>query len=255
MPWTTVVTSDIGGREEQQDRHVVLADNSGRSQLLVVADGAGGHTAGALAAQTAIDCIAAQVGELWSSDDPENFLNNLILECNEQVLTVGDGEMACSTLVLAFIRDDQVFWGHVGDSRFYLLRQGEVAVQSRDHSLVELQKQNHPDASVTPSSNQLYMCLGAEKNIDPAIDSGIVRDGDTLLLCSDGFWGQLEDTDFLTNLASSLLAVEKLQKWVDKAKTTKAERSDNITAIAAQYSEKNSPFRNFLSSLTGFIRR
>lgn len=241
MSWITAANSHIGSREEQQDRYLVAHSDDGSSHLLVIADGAGGHKTGALAAQTAIDCVSQNLPSLWSSKEPEIFLKQLILLCNKRVLTVGGNEMACTTLVIGLIKGDEIFWGHVGDSRFYLIRNQEVVVKTTDHSVVELQRQQaaeNAEAVSNASSSELYMCLGALENIIPEVSSSLAREGDTLLLCSDGLWGQLDMQPLIAELSGQALTSETLSVWSERANTSKLETSDNITLVAARFMNK-----------------
>jgi serine/threonine protein phosphatase PrpC len=257
MPWTTIANSDIGDREEQQDRYLVEHSDDGCNHLLVVADGAGGHKAGALAAQTAIDCIRANLEFLWPNPDPESFLEKLISECNERVLAVGDGELACSTLVLVFMRGDEIFWGHVGDSRFYLTRGGEEAIKTIDHSVIELQRQQATKSADIPvgiASNELYMCLGALVDIVPETGSSLAKEGDILLLCSDGLWGQLDMKQLIAEVSEKPLNIDFLSKWIEKARNSKPSSSDNITLVAAEFIGKPRFFSNPLKAIIGLFK-
>lgn len=243
MPWTTAVDTEVGGRDEQEDRYLIVSSDDGNSHLLAVADGAGGHKMGALAATTAINCICENLALLWPSKDPTNFLDKLIIECNERVLAVGDDEMACTTLVLVFIKEDELFWGHVGDSRLYLIRDRQMIFQTTDHSVGELRKQQAYqgiEGAFNASPNELYMCLGAVPDITPEVSSSVAREGDTLLLCSDGLWGQIDMNQVVAELSEATFANENLKKWTGKAKESKAGRSDNITVVTASFMAKPS---------------
>ncbi len=243
MPWTTAADSEIGGRDEQQDRYLIVSSDDGSSHLLAVADGAGGHKMGALAATTAINCICENLALLWPNKDPASFLDKLIIECNERVLAVGGDDMACTTLVMVFIKEDELFWGHIGDSRFYLIRDRQVVFQTTDHSVGELRKQQaHQGAEIASnaSPNELYMCLGALPDVAPEVSSSVAREGDTLLLCSDGLWGQIDMDQVVAELNETTFAKETLKKWTEKARDSKADRSDNITAVTASYVAKQS---------------
>lgn len=258
MSWVIKAKSDIGGREEQQDRYLVVSSTDGRNHLLVVADGAGGHKTGAAAAQTAIDCIRENLELLWSSKDPDMFLNELINKCNERVLKVGGSEMACTTLVLVLIRGDEIFWGNVGDSRFYLIRDGNVVIKTTDHSVIELERQQavqDADVAISASSNKLYMCLGALANIVPEVSSSLVRAGDTVLLCSDGLWGQTDMEPLIAELSEQPLTIEFLNKWTKKAKVSKSDRSDNVTLVAARFMSEQSFMSNPFKAITSFFKR
>lgn len=254
MPWLTVAGSDIGAREEQQDRYLVVRNDEGSSQLLAVADGAGGHSMGAMAAQTAIAHVRENISGLWVSDDPLNFLRNLIIECNQKVLALSETELACSTIVMVFMRSDELFWGHVGDSRFYLLRNGEVIAQTRDHSVGELQqRQGEPvhNGAFKAAENELYMCLGGLDEITPELDSSAAREDDSLLLCSDGLWGQIDMRRIFKELHTTGGDQASLAKTVEQsisaAKVSKPEKGDNITLIASKYIARPTLIRRILN--------
>jgi len=258
MQWIIAAGSDIGHRDEQQDRYLVVSSQDNAKHLLVVADGAGGHKAGALAAQTAIDCIRENLAALWSTDDPESYLNKLIVKCNERVLTIGDGELACATLVMAFVKHDEIFFGHVGDSRLYLVRDGRVIFKTTDHSIVELQRQQGArgvDALAGAVSTGLYMCLGVLNDIIPVVTSSLAREGDALLLCSDGFWGQIDMTKVATQFSHTPLTIERLNQWVAMAKVSKPNGSDNITAIAATFISQPSLFSSLLAAIVNLFKK
>ncbi|RBP48555.1 PP2C family protein-serine/threonine phosphatase [Arenicella xantha] len=256
MPWITLAGCNIGDREEQQDRYLIEHSNDDQSHLLVVADGAGGHKTGGLAAQAAIDCVRENLANLWSNDAPEMFLNRLISDCNKRVLAVGGGELACTTLVLALIRGDEVFWAHVGDSRFYLIRDRHVIVRTNDHSVIELQRRQAAQNSrvSTTQSNELYMCLGALAKTAPDVSSSLVRDGDTLLLCSDGLWGQIDMKPIVADLSERPLTLDRLNNWITKAKVAKHNNSDNITLLAARLKSKPGFFPNPSKAIINFFK-
>ena len=210
---------------------------------------------GALAAQAAINCIKENLSSLWLSDDPANVIGELIVKCNEHVLTVGDDDLACTTIVVVFIKDDELFWGHVGDSRFYLIRNGEVISQTRDHSVAELQQRQGEQitGAVNASDNELYMCLGGLTDITPELDSSAAREGDSLLLCSDGLWEQTDMLRTFSELSNTCISQEGLAKLVAQsisaATVAKPDNGDNITLIASQYLEKPT----FISRLLNMI--
>ena len=242
MSWITAADSHIGGRGEQQDRFLVEHSEDRSCHLLVVADGAGGHKTGAVAAQTAIDCIRESLDSVWSSRDPGAFLGNLIIECNERVTAIAGNDLACTTLVLVFIKGDELFWTHAGDSRFYLIRDGEVLVKTTDHSVIELQRQQvaqGDDAAVNVASNKLYMCLGAPTSFVPDVASSLAREGDTLLLCSDGLWGQVDMEQAIAELGDKPPTTVTLRRWTERASESKLENSDNITLVAANFTSQS----------------
>jgi len=252
VPWVIHANSDVGARDEQQDRYLIAHSDDGASQLLVVADGAGGEKMGALAAQTAVDYIAQKMDALWQCDDPTSFIETLINECNDRVLSVGGSELACSTLVLAFARGDELYWGHVGDSRFYLIRDSQVVSQTKDHSLEELEQSQEIQKTAEnskSSANGLYMCLGALQTISPEVASSILRADDSLILCSDGLWGQLDMKPVIFELSQNPLNETQVILWTELAKKNKLDRSDNITIIAAKYVKKTNAAARLAKSI------
>ncbi|GHA06740.1 hypothetical protein GCM10008090_15510 [Arenicella chitinivorans] len=252
MPWNCVVDTEIGDRDEQQDRFLMAQSPTGERCLLVVADGAGGHKTGGAAAEAAIEYIHAQLTNLLNSQNPQTALHELIQDCNERVLNVGGDELACTTLVLVLTHEDQLFWGHVGDSRAYLIRDGETVLRTTDHSMVELQRSDPtavPETEDAVTPNQLYMCLGALDDVLPDTDSSVAREGDTLLLCSDGLWSQVDMQSVTRALSSAPMTTELLRKWAGLAKAGGAGQSDNITLIAARYYTKPSLLERLFSAI------
>jgi len=255
--WISVAGSDIGAREEQQDRYLVVRSDDGSSQLLAVADGAGGHTFGALAAQTAIKYVQESLPRLWASEDPQNFISDLIDQCNQKVIAVGKGDLACSTLVIVFMKSDEVFWGHVGDSRFYLIRDGHVVAKTSDHSIGQLRESQQDQIGAEryeAAENELYMCLGALDQVTPELDSSAAREGDSILLCSDGLWGQTDMAKTIADLSDTGLSQESLSKMVKQAisaaKVSTPKNSDNITLIASKFIGKPSFFKRLHAAVS-----
>ena len=250
MPWVTAADSNIGGREEQQDRYLVINSNDGNNHLLVVADGAGGHQMGGLASQTVIQYIRDNIESLWLSHDPASYIEKLITECNKLVLVIGGSDLACTTLVLVFIKDDELFWSHVGDSRLYIIKDSKVTFQTTDHSVRELQKMpEYQGSNNNASDNELYMCLGALPEIAHSVESGIAKKDDILLLCSDGLWGQIDIKLVIDQLNESPLSNNTVTSLIEKAKQSKLEHSDNITLVAAKYVNKPNLLKRILKTL------
>jgi len=214
MPWITSAISDIGGREEQQDRHLIVKHKRKDMLLMAIADGAGGHVSGAEAAEAAVDCVKEYLPRLWLSKDPA---------------------AACSTLVVLFAKGDEIFWAHVGDSRFYLIRNQSILITTTDHTITELNKATGANKPDSPNSDKLYMCLGALAEITPDIGSSILREGDTLLLCSDGLWSQVDMQSVASQLADSSLDDEDIASYIGLAKQSNPNGCDNITLATARY--------------------
>ena len=128
------------------------------------------------------------------------------------------------------------FIGQVGDSRAYLLRDGEFLQITRDHSYVQEQVDagllTPEQARVHPYSNVITRCVGAGSDVVPDVYFGDLRAGDVLLLASDGLTGMLEDEQLVKILADP----QGPQAWVDRMITEANRRGglDNITTIVVK---------------------
>lgn len=238
--------SRIGGRRYNQDRVAYAYCN--QSLLLVLADGMGGHSHGEIAAQLAIQVFMDAFVRLAQSriSAPQEFLkeatllaHNAIVHCTiEQQLSGNPG----TTCVAALLQDGEVFWVHVGDSRLYFLREQEVLIRTRDHSMVQQLADwgmiNEDEMTTHPDRNKITNCLGGMTDA-PVVESSNampLQRGDTLLLCSDGLWGFLSATEIATTLANSPLR-NGLEQLMNMASNRGDANSDNSTAIAVRWGD------------------
>lgn len=253
MAWRFSQATDIGGREEQQDRVAILGGEGGDTHLLVVADGMGGHDSGAEAAQMVVDTARARFnGETLS--DPGTFLLELCQEAHETIKGLADNSPRSpgSTLVLLYLNGSEAHWAHVGDSRLYLLRSGNVCCQTQDHSVVQLLAAQGGAATRkknSPMKNQIYMRLGGGKAPQPDLDAVAVNAGDLFLLCSDGFWESVDADELVTNVTNFELAEDSAGRFVALARERGGERGDNISLALAHWDAPDSP------SNAGFLHR
>jgi PPM family protein phosphatase len=204
--------------------------------LFVVADGMGGARAGELASRLAVDTFR----ELPPVDGEsgEDRLRRTILESNRRVLERAKDDPATagmgSTVTAALVADDQVVLGHVGDSRAYLLRDGALQQLSHDHSLVaELERAGRltrEEAAVHPQRSVITRALGAGPELQ--VDTSVVqvRDGDVLLLCSDGLSGLVGDLAIANLLGGGGPLADSVRRLVRAAND--AGGDDNVTAVA-----------------------
>jgi serine/threonine protein phosphatase PrpC len=200
----TCAAMHIGDRNDQQDR-VAIIPHPTRSDcmLAVLADGMGGHTGGAIAAQQVV-LKAKQNFETFQphSEAVRDFLKEAIDEAHIVIkLTRFTSEAdPHSTAVVMVLQPGQIDWAHCGDSRLYHFRRSQMVSHTPDHSLVgELIRTNRITEEMAlhhPQRNLLLSCLGAEK--EPRIDFGglsAMEPGDAFLLCSDGLWGLIGDLE------------------------------------------------------------
>jgi PPM family protein phosphatase len=204
--------------------------------LFVVADGMGGARAGELASRLAVDTFREL--EAVPDEDAEARLRRTILESNRRVLERAQSDPATagmgSTVTAALLDGDRVVLGHVGDSRAYLLRGGVLQQLSHDHSLVaELERAGRltrEEAAVHPQRSVITRALGAGPELE--VDTSVVqvRDGDILLLCSDGLSGLIGDEGIARVVGGGGPLDEVVRRLVRAAND--AGGDDNVTAVA-----------------------
>ena len=234
------------GQERGHNEDSVLADTpADHTALLAVADGMGGHAAGDVASQLAIDTLRAE----FLSDDRafpprdawEDRLSTAMTEANETIRTHGDGNRDRSgmgtTLVAALIEGDTAVVGNVGDSRAYTVTGEEIEQVTVDHSLVQQlvdQGQiSQADAADHPQRNVISQSLGTDETVDP--DFFEVTAAETLLLCSDGLTEEVTD-ETISEIVSTADSVDAAaDQLVDRANENGG--SDNISVVLVEFPE------------------
>jgi len=227
----------IGDRKEQQDRVAIIPSRRLKGTALVVlADGAGGYTGGAAAAEQVIR-TATNLFENFSPKDesPEQLLREIASEAHmviklNRILTE---EEPHSTYVAMLLQPDRVDWGHVGDSRLYHFRGARLMHRTPDHSLVEqLVREGQlreEDRHSHPNRNLLLQALGQAEAPEPTFGgSRPLADGDTFLLCSDGLWDYFSDAE-LGKILSTLPPRKAAEMLVTGARGRANGKGDNLT--------------------------
>ena len=241
MKFSVFQVSRKGGREKNEDRMGYCYTRG--SGLFLLADGMGGHPQGEVAAQMALQTISAlyQKEARPEVQDVPAFLSNAVMSAHRQILTYtiekGMFDSPRTTVVAALVQQGCITWVHCGDSRLYLVRDGELLARTRDHSYVEQRQGAGVDAK-TPdrfNRNVLYTCLGSPTK--PVFDvTGPIplQQGDRFLLCSDGLWGSLTDVDIVYHLSHRPVA-DSVPELVEKALRKAGATSDNVTVIAIEW--------------------
>jgi serine/threonine protein phosphatase PrpC len=228
-----------GAREDNQDR--VTAVVAPHAALLVVLDGMGGHAHGERAAELGCRVLVERFGMPQQPLlDPMGFLHLALGRAHEEVAALGASiaieRRPRATLAACLVQEGTVWFGHMGDSRIYLLRGGVIAVRTRDHSHVELLLQEGlitaDQALNHPLRNFVEVCIGGDPML-PEMSIGRcqrVRAGDVLLACTDGFWANLTDED----IAMAMFSGESLTVVLEQLAALAVQRgglaSDNTTA-------------------------
>ena len=204
-------------RDHNEDQYLALGrDQSppGAGALLVVADGMGGQAAGEVASLIAVQHIEERFrsGGLTSVDDKdlEEALRELLGDVNRAVLTAGqepDKRGMGTTCTLVIIKGQQLYFSHVGDSRAYLLRDGQLNQITTDHSWVEeavaTGTMTREEARVHPNRNVITRAIGLDADLKVDTDELSLQRGDLILLCSDGLNSMIPDEDILKTLQES----------------------------------------------------
>lgn len=230
----------VGGRDEQQDHVGVFSDRAGDNGLAVLADGMGGHHGGALASTVAVETA----GALWNERqqrpaDLPAFLEDLAQRAHRAVIEQGrqQGVDPRSTLVVLVVQDGHAYWMHLGDSRLYCFRKGELVRSTRDHSLVQAMVRageiEPDDAASHPDRNVVLRCIGGDDGESPKTTHDVmaVRGGDGFVLCSDGFWEVVSTAEMAKLLAAPDLQAS-LEDWVETAGERQGPGGDNVSAVA-----------------------
>lgn len=239
--------SDVGLKRPINEDSYCSNDEEG---LYVVADGMGGHAHGEIASRIAVQTIEDFI-KLTSGDQEitwpygideglslnSNRLKTSIRFANQKLLEHTERETDCegmaTTIVAVLVEDDVADIAHVGDSRAYLIRDGEIQCLTSDHSWVNEQVMSgvidSDQARNHPLRNVVTRALGGRPELDVDVQTLGLQPGDRILLCSDGLTTMLEDDEILQILLDDGGTVEQAQRLVEAANRNGGE--DNTTTI------------------------
>jgi len=231
--------SDTGRqRRANEDSYFV------RAPLFVVADGMGGAQAGEVASRLAAETFSAG---LPADGTPEQRLEARVHDANRRIHEVSQEDRALNgmgtTLTAAYLDGDELTLAHVGDSRAYLLRDGELSRLTRDHTLVEelvrRGELTEEEAAEHPQRSIITRALGPEPDIDVDLHTHRARAGDVLLLCSDGLTGMIGEDEVAAILGPASSLRDAGRALVDAANS--AGGRDNITVVLFRLEEVGDP--------------
>ena len=240
--------TDVGlQRDHNEDSFAILQDH----ELYIVADGMGGHRAGDVASKLAteaiVDFFRATAAEdfTWPfhfdsrMSEEENRLLTSIKIANRQIVERSSRSREChgmgTTVVGALFsgRKGKMYIGHVGDSRAYRVRGGEIRQMTRDHSLVNDYLLAMPELTEEQKSelpkNVITRALGMQEHVSVDLQGDDATVGDCYVLCSDGLSGMIEDAEILEIVSKSPSVEEACRKLIALANEHGGE--DNITAV------------------------
>jgi serine/threonine protein phosphatase PrpC len=230
-----------GARENNED--AIWLGEKRENLCMLLADGLGGHGSGEVASAAAV----ATCKKIWEECGPEKFSVSAFFEECERKLEelqaqAHDFSGMKTTIVLCRTMDERFYCAHVGDSRMYYFRRGRILCRTLDHSVPQMlvfskeikerQIRNHPDR------NRLLKVMGDRENelYFEEMEPIPIRQGDAVLMASDGFWENVEDREMQKTLKKSA----DPQKWLCQMEQIAVERAknknmDNYSAIAVWF--------------------
>lgn len=241
--------SDVGRQRDANEDNYVIA-----MPLFVVADGMGGAQAGEVASATAAGVFE---GSADSGEGPEQLLTELTREANRRIFDMAQADPSRrgmgTTLTAAMVWPEGVSIGHVGDSRAYRLRDGQLEQLTHDHSLVaELQRsgqltaeaaENHPQRSI------ITRALGPESDVVVDVHTHTARDRDVYLLCSDGLTGMVSDAEMAGILRGAGKLADAAAALIKAA--NQGGGKDNITVVLFRLGDEGDEPAGSVDTLAG----
>lgn len=236
----TFSKTDIGRKRTVNQDYVFVSDQpiGNIPNLLVVADGMGGHKAGDFASRFVVETLKKELA-ISTEDGPEVMMKKAIQSANHKLIEVAKQDVRLegmgTTLVAATVIERTLYFANIGDSRLYLLNDG-IRQLSRDHSFVQemvrLGGINAEEAKHHPDKNIITRAIGAKEKVEIDFFEYRLKKGDIILMCTDGLSNMIEDDEMFRIVKSSRDIVEAVERLVDRANDNGG--SDNIGVVLAQ---------------------
>ena len=248
MRFTIFQDSYIGGRKVNQDR---LAYSYSKDVLLmVIADGMCGHARGEIAAEIAVNSITNRFQQEAARGylrKPKEFLESAIHSAHRAIVAFADEhnmlECPRTTVVACIVQNDKAWWSHVGDSRLYVCREGQLAATTLDHSRVQQLMDagviTPEQAAVHPDRNKIYNCVGGV--LPPGVshsEGWDLRVGDSILMSTDGFWAQVSSSFIALKLQRENI-VTLVPRLMEEAERKAGAESDNLSVIGLTWEHQD----------------
>lgn len=245
---TACTGQHIGDRKDQQDRIALVQSPSfSGTALAVLADGMGGKTGGGMAAEQAVSTAVQLFNHFGEGELVETLLTQMVSESHTviRLLSLSEEKEPHSTFVSMVVTPNEFFWVHVGDSRLYHFRQGELRQRTVDHSFVEQAissgKMSEAQAKSHKFRNMLVSALGMPES--PKYEIGGAHDpqaGDAFILASDGLWAYFEDHE-LGKILHAMSPREACELLVELTRERAQGRGDNLSFIIIKLLPSDSP--------------
>lgn len=217
--------------------------------LFIVADGMGGHNDGHRASKLVARTVAQHVleslyysllqeGHNGAPQPVQETMEQAVALANQALSTTETGKEMGTTLTAAVILGNRLFLVHVGDSRAYLMSEGELSLITTDHTFVQaLQDAGQltaEEAAIHPNRNLLYRSLMGDVMQEPVdVFTRSLPPQGTLVLCSDGLWGSIGEQTIASVLEENIDLQDKAERLLDEA--LEAGGADNITVVLASF--------------------
>lgn len=232
------IESYIGGRSENQDSAGVSETPLGT--VVVVCDGMGGMKGGAMASGIAVNTVINDVKSASVDDSPAEVLVAAIKHANAEIIEAAKADSELfgmgTTLTALILNDDCATVSYLGDSRVYQLRGKKKVFRTFDHSLVfQSVRQGiitEEQARLSSQSNIILQALGIKEEIDVEVFELPYLAGDRFLLCTDGFWGAMQEKDIIDMIAKGNVpeVLKKAALKIDLLGIRQGGHHDNLTA-------------------------
>ena len=236
----TFSKTDIGRKREVNQDYVFVSDQpvGNIPNLLIVADGMGGHNAGDYASKFVVEVLKKELAKS-REDGPRAMMKKAIASANHQLITESKTDARLegmgTTLVAATVIEHTLYFANVGDSRLYLLND-EIRQLSKDHSLVQemvrLGGLNAEEAKHHPDKNIITRAIGVKEDVEIDFFEHRLKKGDIILMCTDGLSNMVEDEEIFQIVRSSRDVVEAVEQLIERANSNGGK--DNIGVIVAE---------------------
>ncbi len=239
--------SDLGGNRSNNEDSCGHFIETPHSAIFAIADGIGGYEGGEVASKMAIDITLQTYRESPPEWGAAKRLNRAVQRANIEVhntaLTVPELRRMGTTLTAVAIENGALAAAHVGDCRLYLLRGGRIVQLTKDHTMVgervRMGMMSEANARIHPERSMLLRSVGRELIVSVDRISMALRQGDEVILCTDGLYGVLQDAE-LMKLTRGLLAEQACRLLVDTA--NERGTADNLTvAFFRQLAQTRTP--------------
>jgi protein phosphatase len=242
--------TNIGLKRQHNEDSFFLPESD---RVAIVADGMGGHASGEVASRMAVETVAdhfkatADEAELtwpYKLDHSDRFdanrLVNGIKLANLEIYERAQREESChgmgTTIVASLFLDDKVVIGHVGDSRVYRYREGQLTQLTEDHSLlndyIKMKRLGPDEAGKFPHKNVIVRALGMKESVQVDLVADPHHVGDVYLMCSDGLSGMVDDAGLAYILSDEADLDAACERMIQAANRNGG--VDNITCVLAR---------------------